>query len=86
LRVVGMQTDSDGERNRSFTPEEEEEFLTMSRRPNLYEEFASSIAPSIYGSPGISDFIVRQSQLILFFRYQEGHLMSALWWLQENSS
>jgi len=36
----------------TFTEEEEEEFLAMSRRENLYEEFARSIAPSIYGSLG----------------------------------
>ncbi|KAI8911962.1 hypothetical protein PhCBS80983_g03226 [Powellomyces hirtus] len=51
LRVVGMQVDVDGNGRgiRTFTEEEEDEFLHMSRKENLYEEFASSIAPSIYG-------------------------------------
>ncbi|KAI9017520.1 MCM2/3/5 family-domain-containing protein [Gaertneriomyces semiglobifer] len=51
LRVVGMQVDMDanGRGMRSFTEAEEEEFLNMSRRENLYEDFALNIAPSIYG-------------------------------------
>jgi DNA replication licensing factor MCM5 len=52
LRIVGMQADADGGRNRIFTPEEEEQYSAMARRPNLYEEFANSIAPQIFGSPG----------------------------------
>lgn len=35
-----------------FTEQEEEEFIRMSREPNLYETFAASIAPSIYGNMG----------------------------------
>ncbi|KAI9341271.1 MCM2/3/5 family-domain-containing protein [Zopfochytrium polystomum] len=57
LRLVGMEVDRDGERTRSFTPQEEEEFLTMSRRPHLYEEFANSMAPSIFGSTDIKKAI-----------------------------
>ncbi|KAJ3089561.1 minichromosome maintenance protein 5 [Quaeritorhiza haematococci] len=58
IRVVGMQVDVDGaSRNsgvgRTFTEEEEETFIKMSQRPNLYEEFSKSIAPSIYGSADI---------------------------------
>ncbi|KAJ3330565.1 minichromosome maintenance protein 5 [Blyttiomyces sp. JEL0837] len=57
LRVIGMQADVDGGRNRTFTPAEEEEFIALSRRPNLYEDFARSIAPSIYGSNDIKKAI-----------------------------
>ncbi|KAJ3289749.1 minichromosome maintenance protein 5 [Borealophlyctis nickersoniae] len=59
LRVVGMQADVDskGEGTRTFTEEEEEEFQAMARRENLYEEFAASIAPSIYGALDIKKAI-----------------------------
>lgn len=55
IRVVGMQVDVDGSNRlgRAFTDEEEEEYIQMSRRPNLYDEFCRSIAPSIYGSEDI---------------------------------
>ncbi|KAH9268920.1 hypothetical protein BASA83_009053 [Batrachochytrium salamandrivorans] len=55
LQVIGFELDADGGGNnvRSFTSQEEEEFLAMSRRPNLYQEFTSSIAPQIYGSEDI---------------------------------
>lgn len=33
-----------------FTPEEEEEFQQMSRYEALFERFAASVAPSIYGN------------------------------------
>ena len=35
-----------------FTPEEEEEFNEMARSEGLYERFAKSVAPSIFGSLG----------------------------------
>ncbi|KAI9105792.1 MCM2/3/5 family-domain-containing protein [Phlyctochytrium arcticum] len=59
LRVVGMQVDVDGNGRgtRAFSEEEEEAFLRMSRREGLYEEFAASIAPSIYGSEDIKKAI-----------------------------
>ncbi|KAJ3132721.1 minichromosome maintenance protein 5 [Physocladia obscura] len=57
LRVIGMQSDADGGRNRIFTPEEEQEFLSISRRTNLYEEFSNSIAPQIYGCADIKKAI-----------------------------
>ncbi|KAL2919540.1 minichromosome maintenance protein 5 [Polyrhizophydium stewartii] len=59
LQVVALQVDPDGNNNaaRTFTAEEEEEFLGMSRRPNLYAEFTSSIAPQIYGSEDIKKAI-----------------------------
>ncbi|KAJ3195785.1 minichromosome maintenance protein 5 [Irineochytrium annulatum] len=57
LRVVGIQRDRDGTRNRVFTEEEESEYIQMSRRPNLYEEFSQSIAPAIYGSEDIKKAI-----------------------------
>ena len=38
-----------------FTPQQEEEFQEMARSDNFYERFASSIAPSIFGSVGKLD-------------------------------
>ncbi len=37
----------------TFTEEEEQEFLELSRRENLYETLTKCIAPSIYGSQDI---------------------------------
>jgi DNA replicative helicase MCM subunit Mcm2 (Cdc46/Mcm family) len=56
LRVVGMETDAEGAGRggkRSFTPAEEEQMVELSRRPDIYEQFARSIAPSIYGFEGM---------------------------------
>ncbi|KAF9406700.1 minichromosome maintenance protein 5, partial [Entomortierella beljakovae] len=51
IRVVGINTDTDSTgRKRTFTDEEEEEFISMSREPGLYQKFANSIAPSIFGN------------------------------------
>jgi DNA replication licensing factor MCM5 len=52
LRAVGISSDVDHTTKgaATFTEEEEQEFLEMSRRPDLYEAFARSIAPSIYGN------------------------------------
>ncbi|KAF3932726.1 hypothetical protein ABW19_dt0204663 [Dactylella cylindrospora] len=60
LRVVGIQVDVDHTAKGSaiFTEEEEQEFLEMSRNPRLYEIFANSIAPSIYGNADIKKAIV----------------------------
>ncbi|KAI9209755.1 MCM2/3/5 family-domain-containing protein [Polychytrium aggregatum] len=61
IRVVGMQVDVEGNRRtggRVFTEEEESEFIAMARRPNFYEEFANSIAPSIYGNSDIKKAIM----------------------------
>jgi len=61
LRAVGIQTDlahnegSGG--SMQFSEEEEQEFLEMSRRPDLYKLFASCIAPSIYGNEDIKKAI-----------------------------
>ena len=60
LRVLGYQTDIDNGANGQgiiFSEEEEEEFLRMSRMPNLYETFVNSIAPSIYGNEDIKKAI-----------------------------
>lgn len=56
IRVVGLEVDdahattASGGRGKAFTPEEEEEFTTLAQFPNLYDRFANSIAPSIYGN------------------------------------
>ncbi|KAK9454462.1 MCM2/3/5 family-domain-containing protein [Dipodascopsis uninucleata] len=59
IRVVGIQVDMDhtSKMGASFTEEEEEEFIALSRHPRLYEIFANSIAPSIYGNNDIKKAI-----------------------------
>ncbi|KAI3406308.2 MCM5 [Candida oxycetoniae] len=60
LKVLGIQTDIDNGANGhgiTFSEEEEEEFLKLSRMPNLYEVFSNSIAPSIYGNRDIKKAI-----------------------------
>jgi DNA replication licensing factor MCM5 len=60
LRAVGLNTDVDqtAKGNSIFSEEEEQEFLELSRRPDLYEAMARSIAPSIYGNADIKKAIV----------------------------
>ncbi|KAI9749899.1 MAG: minichromosome maintenance protein 5 [Chaenotheca gracillima] len=59
LRAVGITSDVDhsGQGNTMFSEEEEQEFLELSRRPDLYEVFVSCIAPSIYGNLDIKKAI-----------------------------
>ncbi|KAI5953690.1 MCM5 [Candida jiufengensis] len=60
LKVLGYQTDLDAGANGQgiiFSEEEEEEFLKLSRMSNLYDVFANSIAPSIYGNNDIKKAI-----------------------------
>lgn len=60
LRAVGINSDVDhtGKGQAVFSEEEEQEFLELSRRPDLYDAFAESIAPSIYGNKDIKKAIV----------------------------
>lgn len=60
LRAVGITTDLDHTAKGSaiFSEEEEQEFLEISRRPDLYDALARSIAPSIYGNVDIKKAIV----------------------------
>lgn len=60
LRAVGIQTDishTQGGATMQFTEEEEQEFLEMSRRPDLYDLFSGCIAPSIFGNTDIKKAI-----------------------------
>jgi DNA replication licensing factor MCM5 len=57
VKVLGIQSDIDSQGGVTFTEEEEEEFLRLSRLPNLYEVFSKSIAPSIYGNDDIKKAI-----------------------------
>ena len=59
LRAVGITSDVDRTAKGSshFTEEEEQEFLELSRRPDLYGVFADCIAPSIYGNADIKKAI-----------------------------
>jgi len=55
LRVLGLEVDREGAGGggaRNFTAEEEEEFEKMGKQPGIYEKFARSIAPSIFGNDG----------------------------------
>ena len=58
LRAVGIGTDVDHtSKGNMFSEEEEQDFLEMSRRPDLYDVFARCIAPSIYGNADIKKAI-----------------------------
>lgn len=59
LRAVGIHSNVDhtAKGNMTFTEEEEQEFLELSRRPDLYKTFANCIAPSIYGNEDIKKAI-----------------------------
>ncbi|KAI5816898.1 MCM2/3/5 family-domain-containing protein [Pyronema omphalodes] len=59
IRLVGIQVDTDHTAKGSaiFSEEEEQEFLELSRKPNLYEMIVSSLAPSIYGNRDIKKAI-----------------------------
>lgn len=60
LRAVGISSDLDHTAKGSavFSEEEEQEFLELSRRPDLYDALARSVAPSIYGNLDIKKSIV----------------------------
>lgn len=55
VRIVGIQQDTGHDLMRSmmFSEKEEEEFINMSKRDDLYDIFSQSIAPSIYGNDDI---------------------------------
>lgn len=59
LRAVGISSDVDQtpKGDAIFTDEEEQEFLELSRRPDLYDVFVDCIAPSIYGNRDIKKAI-----------------------------
>lgn len=60
LRAVGLQTDVDAtaKGHSVFSEEEEQEFMELSRRPDLYNIMADCIAPSIYGNRNIKKAIL----------------------------
>ncbi|KAI1332150.1 MCM2/3/5 family protein [Xylariaceae sp. FL0255] len=60
LRAVGIQTDTDSTAKglSIFSEEEEQEFLELSRRPDLYNIMTDCIAPSIYGNRDIKKAIL----------------------------
>lgn len=59
LRACGIASDVDatGKGTATFTEAEEQEFLELSRHPDLYQTFANCIAPSIYGNADIKKAI-----------------------------
>ncbi|KAH3903271.1 probable Minichromosome maintenance protein 5 [Saccharomycodes ludwigii] len=60
IKVLGMETSNENPINSisHFSEEEEETFLQLSRRPDLYQLISKSIAPSIYGNEDIKKSIV----------------------------
>ncbi|XXH00547.1 hypothetical protein Hte_006895 [Hypoxylon texense] len=60
LRAVGIQTDLDStaKGHSLFSEEEEQDFMELSRRPDLYNIMADCIAPSIYGNRDIKKAIL----------------------------
>lgn len=56
LKILGLESDVDSI-NSTFTEEEEEQFLKLSRTPDLYNVFSNSIAPSIFGNSDIKKAI-----------------------------
>jgi DNA replication licensing factor MCM5 len=60
LRAVGIQNslDTAAKGYTTYTDEEEQEFLQLSRRPDLYNIMADCIAPSIYGGRDIKKAIL----------------------------
>jgi DNA replication licensing factor MCM5 len=59
IRMVGLEVHQDQSHRHQmmFSAAEEEEFVSISRRPNLYTEFAHSIAPSIFGHSDVKKAI-----------------------------
>jgi len=60
LRAVGIRSDIDqaAKGNATFSEEEGQEFLELSRRPDIYNVMAACIAPSIYGHRDIKKSIL----------------------------
>ncbi|CAG8496598.1 643_t:CDS:10 [Diversispora eburnea] len=59
IKALGLELDNEqiGQDLSSFTHAEEEEIIKLSRRPDFYNIFTSSIAPSIYGNQEIKHAI-----------------------------
>ncbi len=53
IRAVGIQVEGSGRIHATFTAEEEQEFISMSRNPDIHQSLLRSIAPSIYGHMGL---------------------------------
>ncbi|EFA81776.1 MCM family protein [Heterostelium album PN500] len=62
IRALGITSDTDkgGRYTVFFTPKEEDQFRKFSKRPDLYQIMADSIAPSIYGHKDIKKAITCQ--------------------------
>ena len=61
----------------TFTPEEEDEFLALSRDPSVYERIVRSIAPSIYGSESMLCYL-NITHLLTNRRHQARHCLPAV--------
>lgn len=60
LRVIGIQVDTEGvgfASSNAVTAEEEDLFRRMAASPDIYEQMAKSIAPSIFGAADIKKAI-----------------------------
>lgn len=60
LRVVGIQVETEGHSrvgvSESLSPDEVDVMQQLAGQPDIYNIFAGSIAPSIYGSTGEIQF------------------------------
>ena len=82
--MIGIQVETAGpgrsSGNIQVTPEEEEEFLRLASRPDIFEVISRSIAPSIYGSEDVKKAIA----CLLFGgsrkRYSQRRLIMLLYW------
>lgn len=76
--MLGIQVDLEGagRAQQSFTAEEEEEFIRLSKTKNIYELLSNSIAPAISGDYTVGIVF----SFLLMCRYQEGLVLPALWW------
>ncbi len=86
IRVVGLEIDqhNSGRGKPHFTDAEEEEYIRMSRQPDLYETLASSLAPSIFGNEGMKSDVKRWAVLTDFIRYQEIHHLFIVWRIEKD--
>ncbi|CAG8549978.1 160_t:CDS:10, partial [Acaulospora colombiana] len=59
IKALGLELDNEqsGQDLNNYTHAEEEEIIALSQRPDFYEVFTSSIAPSIYGNQEIKKAI-----------------------------
>lgn len=88
---TGESVSTGGLGGQRWTAQEEEVFTEMARyrddKGGIYERFARSVAPSIYGNEGLMPFstICDVPKLIFFLhRHQESCSLSLIRWVEED--